>query len=115
MRNLTLLTLIFLVCLFFQHCTAQKTTASADLIENQIVEASCGQCQFHLPGKGCDLAVRIDGKAYFVDGTKIDDHGDAHAKDGFCKRIRKARVSGRIVNDRFQATHFQLLPLDNTK
>ena len=28
--------------------------------------------------KGCDLAVRIDGKSYFVEGTKIDEHGDAH-------------------------------------
>ena len=33
--------------------------------------------------KGCDLAIRIDGKSYFVEGTKIDDHGDAHANDGF--------------------------------
>ena len=30
------------------------------------VEASCGQCQFGLKGEGCRLAVRIDGKAYFV-------------------------------------------------
>lgn len=89
----------------------QSKEASVVTIRNQIVEASCGQCQFHLPGKGCDLAVRIDGKAYFVDGTGIDDHGDAHAKDGFCQRIRKARVSGRIVNHRFQATTFELLPL----
>ena len=28
----------------------------------QVVEASCGQCQFGMKGKaGCDLAVRIDG------------------------------------------------------
>jgi hypothetical protein len=36
-----------------------------------------------MEGKACDLAVRIDGKAYFVDGTSIDSHGDAHAADGF--------------------------------
>jgi hypothetical protein len=48
------------------------------------VEAACGECRFGLPGSGCDLAVRIDGVAYFVDGTGIDDHGDAHAQDGFC-------------------------------
>ena len=76
----------------------------------QIVEASCGECQLGLAGKGCDLAVRIDGKAYFVDGTKIDDHGDAHAKDGFCEAIRKAGVQGEIVNNRFKATYFKLLP-----
>lgn len=74
------------------------------------VEASCGECQFKLEGKGCNLAVRIDGKAYFVDGTKIDDHGDAHAKDGFCEAIRKAQVQGEVVNNRFKATYFKLLP-----
>jgi hypothetical protein len=42
-----------------------------------IVEASCGQCQFGMKGYACDLAVRIDGKPYFVDGTSIDSHGDA--------------------------------------
>lgn len=75
----------------------------------QIVEASCGQCNFKLKGGGCDLAVRIDGKAYFVDGTKIDDHGDAHAEDGFCEAIRKAKVQGEIVDGRFQATYFKLV------
>jgi hypothetical protein len=75
----------------------------------QIVEASCGQCQFGLKGHGCDLAVRIDGKAYFVDGSSIDSHGDAHAKDGFCEAIRKAEVTGEIVNDRFKASSFKLI------
>lgn len=77
----------------------------------QIVEASCGQCQFGMKAKGCDLAVRIDGKTYFVDGTAIDQHGDAHAEDGFCSAIRKAEVVGVIVGDRFKATSFKLLPL----
>jgi hypothetical protein len=31
--------------------------------------------------KDCELAVRIDGKPYFVDGTSLDSHGDAHAND----------------------------------
>lgn len=81
-----------------------------EALKPQIVEVSCGECQFGLKGKGCDLAVRIDGKSYFVDGTKIDDYGDAHAKDGFCKTIRKAAVTGTIVNNRFKATSFTLLP-----
>jgi hypothetical protein len=75
-----------------------------------VVEASCGQCNFKLPGTECDLAIRLDGKAYFVDGTKIDDHGDAHANDGFCNTIRKAKVQGEVVDGRFKATYFQLLP-----
>ena len=75
----------------------------------QIVETACGECQFKLTGKGCDLAVRIDGKSYFVDGTDIDSHGDAHAKDGFCNAVRKAEVQGEIVNDRFKVTYFKVV------
>lgn len=80
--------------------------------EELTVEAACGQCQFGLAGKGCDLAVRIDGKAYFVDGSEIDEHGDAHAVDGFCNEVRQARVQGRIENTRFIASSFELLPED---
>lgn len=76
----------------------------------QVVEASCGQCKFGLKGKSCDLAVRINGKAYFVDGSKIDEHGDAHADDGFCNAVRKAEVQGKVKNGRFVATYFKLLP-----
>jgi len=75
------------------------------------VEASCGECQFKMKGKSCDLAVRFDGKSYFVDGTSIDDHGDAHGVDGFCEAVRKAEVQGEIVNNRFKATYFKLKPL----
>lgn len=80
-------------------------------VEKQIVDASCGQCNFGMKSKkGCDLAVRIDGKSYFVEGTKIDQHGDAHSEDGFCSVVRKAEVSGEIVGDRFVASSFKLLP-----
>lgn len=73
------------------------------------VEAACGQCLLGLPGQGCDLAVRIDGRAMFVDGAHIDDHGDAHAADGLCNAIRQASVTGTVVGDRFRATSFRLL------
>lgn len=84
-------------------------TSSEATVEPMVVEASCGQCQFDLPGKGCDLAVRFDGAAYYVDGAAIDDHGDAHAHDGFCNAIRSARVEGELVDGRFQATSFEVV------
>ena len=77
----------------------------------KMVEASCGQCKFGMEGKSCDLAVRIEGKSYFVEGTNIDAHGDAHAKDGFCASIRKAAVIGTINDNKFVVTYFKLLPL----
>ncbi len=77
--------------------------------ESQVVEAACGQCLFDLEGDSCDLAVRIDGKAYFVDGTTINDHGDAHAKDGFCNVVREAKVTGKVTDGRFVAEAFALV------
>ena len=91
---------------------AQKTISNADIPNPEkkvlIVEASCGECQFGLPGKGCNLAIRIDGHAYFVNGTNIDSYGDAHAKDGFCEAIRKAEVQGELIDNQFKLSYFKL-------
>ncbi len=84
------------------------TADAQEAIVDRSVEVACGQCQFELEGDGCDLAVRIDGKSYFVDGTGIDDHGDAHAADGFCNSIRRAKVSGHLEGDRFVIEKFEL-------
>jgi len=98
MKNIGLILILFL-------------NVACNNTEKQIVELSCGQCQFHLDSqKGCDLAVRINGEAYFVDGAGIDDFGDAHDKEtGFCEVIRKAEVVGDIVNDRYQMKSINLL------
>lgn len=105
---------ISIVCMFFGSSVLSQKTDSAVMKPDpakkiQIVEAACGECRFKLEGKGCDLAVRMDGKAFFVDGTDIDSHGDAHAKDGFCNAVRKAEVQGELVNNRFRVTYFKLL------
>jgi hypothetical protein len=100
--------IIFVTCLFLSF-VLQAQDKKTDQ-NSQIVEVSCGECQFGMKGKGCDLAIRINGKSYFVDGTKIDDHGNAHAKDGFCETIRKAEIIGEIIDDRFKVTSFTLLP-----
>lgn len=106
---LALIYFSFLVIPAIGQNTAVKEAQPDSTKKIQIVEASCGQCRFHMPGKGCNLAVRINGKDYFVDGTSIDEHGDAHAKDGFCEAVRKAKVQGEIVNNRFEATYFKLI------
>ena len=93
-----------------QSTTIRQAVGGAQPIAEQLVEASCGECQFNMAGNGCDLAIRIDGKAYFVDGTSLDEHGDAHSPSGMCNCVRQARVSGEISNDRFLATSFELLP-----
>lgn len=102
---------------FLSLITACATDAAATLppgvYEDAMVEASCGQCQFDLMGDSCDLAIRVEFQAWFVDGTLIDDHGDAHANDGFCNAVRHARVSGKVVDGRFVASEFELLPEDD--
>ena len=77
----------------------------------QVAEVSCGQCKFELESEaGCSLAVRIDDKAYFVEGFKIDDFGDAHDKHtGFCNVIRKADVTGFLENGKFVASSIKLV------
>ena len=105
-----LLLTVFVFCVTIMNAQEKKEQQ-----KTQIVEASCGQCKFGMNGKGCSLAVRIDGKSYFVDGTNLDDHGDAHAEDGFCATIRKAEVVGAIKDDRFVASYFKLLPLKEGK
>ena len=72
-----------------------------------IVETACGECQLGLNGKSCDLAVLINGKAYFVVGAHIDSFGDAHAKDGFCEAVRISEVQGKL-----QATGLKQLILN---
>ncbi len=101
---------LFLIVAFLFFCTTfGQENKKSDI---KVVEVSCGQCKFAMTDKkGCDLAVRIDGKSYFIDGTKIDQHGDAHAHDGFCSAIRKAEVIGDIKGDRFVVSYFKLLPL----
>lgn len=111
---------ICIVCVLFgtgifSQKTVSKVATPDSTKKIQLVEAACGECQFKLTGKECDLAVRMDGKAFFVDGTDIDSHGDAHAKDGFCNAVRKAEVQGEVVNNRFKITYFKLVKQEAKK
>ena len=103
--------LIFLLFLGFGSFAATaQTSAKKNVITNQVVELSCGECNFKMKGKSCDLAVRIDGKTYFVDGKNIDDFGDSHDEHtGLCNVVKKATVSGEIVNNRFKATEIKVI------
>jgi Family of unknown function (DUF6370) len=110
MKKIILISLLsfFAISAFAQQQT--KNITVADSTQKIIkVEMACGQCKFHMEGKGCSLAVKIKGKTYFVDGANIDDFGDAHAADGFCEAVRKGEAQGKVVNNRFVATYMKLL------
>ena len=112
MKHTQILFISFLILCGLQ-TTAQTSIKSLDKPDTSkkilIAEVSCGECQFKMTGNSCDLAVRINGKTYFVDGTTIDQHGDAHAKDGFCESIKKAEVQGEIVMERFKVSYFKII------
>ena len=110
-RLLCMLIIAVLVC----GCGERAADVEVAGVRSQAgaVEASCGQCQFGMDAPGCDLAVRLEGTPYFVDGSGIDDHGDAHGSDGLCNVIRLADVSGEIVDGRFVARSFVLRPMDS--
>ena len=95
--------LLLIGILFIMSCSNKE--------ETKVVEVACGQCQFDMTTQeGCDLAVRIDGIPYFVDGVDIDDYGDAHNENsGFCEIIRKGKATGKIVNDRYELTSLVLI------
>jgi hypothetical protein len=111
MKNLFFALFISLIGFTANAQTAPKKALTAKVITKQTVDIACGECQFKMKGKDCELAVRIDGKPYFVDGKSIDDFGDAHGEHGFCNAVSKAEVTGEIVNNRFKATSITLLPV----
>jgi hypothetical protein len=61
-----------------------------------------------MEGHGCELAVRIDGKSYFVDGSSIDSMVMRMPKMVLCCH-KKAEVVGKVVDNKFKVTSFKLL------
>jgi hypothetical protein len=108
---------IIIICVLTSFIAQARQIAKKDsiIIGKCVVDASCGKCRFGISGDDCELAVRINGKAYLVDNAGINNFGDAHAKDGFCNAVRKAEVKGIIVNNRFRAEYFKLLPAAQRK
>lgn len=76
-------------------------------IENKVVETGCGMCMFKVKSaKGCAVFVKIDNQFYAVEGLDKKVVGTGHEDDGYCKVIKKARVSGEIKKGKFYATSF---------
>lgn len=92
--------------------SAASREASPAVTEASVrdAEVGCAMCIYHMPAvRDCVLAVKLDGRAYLVKGSSIDDHGDAHAADGLCNTGRKARVKGWIEGDVFVAEKIELV------
>ena len=127
MKNITQIIIVTLVALNLSFagcgsCSVTKKTAtiipsSQDLVvavgENGVVSGmvrtSCGMCNFGMKNqKSCSLAIQIGESSYDVEGTKMSEHGDSHAKDGMCNAVRVANVVGMIKDNVFVAEEFEL-------
>lgn len=97
---------ISIVVIALASCATMKKEDTA--IEG-VYDVSCGICNFEMTGDDCELAIRIDGKDYYVEGSAIDEHGDAHAEDGLCTVVRKAKVKGVIKKGVFVAESIELI------
>lgn len=102
MKNLIIITILCLSALTVKAKKKEKTYK---------VLAACGQCQFGMnDSEGCDLAVQVAGKYYWVNGSSLHDHGDEHDPEGgMCKTKRKAKVVGRLKNDTIYSSEFILI------
>lgn len=79
-------------------------------LRGEKVDAGCAMCLFGMQGvRACIWAVSIDGKPYLAEGN-LPKHHDAHAPDGMCNVKRQAIVSGDLVNNKFIARTFDLMP-----
>ena len=75
-----------------------------------LVIASCGICNFDSrKSRSCSLFIKINNEIYPVNGTTVNDHGDMHAKEGFCRVKRIAYVSGNIKKGIFYSNIFKLI------
>tara|TARA_Y100000768_G_scaffold75870_1_gene53609 strand:- start:56 stop:469 length:414 start_codon:yes stop_codon:yes gene_type:complete len=68
---------------------------------------SCGMCNFMNGDNDCALAIKVGTKVFSVKGVGIDDHGDSHAKDGYCNVIKKVYVEGRVRGKSFTANKME--------
>ena len=101
----------FLPILFTIILASCATTKNTPLTIDRVVKASCGTCNFDMTADECELAVEIDGKHYFVEGSSVDGHGDAHCATGLCSTVRDAHVIGHIKHGVFVATKFELVEI----
>ncbi len=86
-------------------CSGASTGQASDLHASAMtVEVGCASCIYEMEGvEDCELAARIDGKAYLVELDGFDAHGS-----GLCAGTKTAVVTGAIEGDRFHATSLEL-------
>ena len=99
------LKLLFIALLILSSCATTKRIRDVE----GVYEIACGKCIYDMTGDKCDLAVLINGKHYYIEGSGISDHGDEHAIDGLCETSRKANIKGKIKYGVFIADYVKII------
>ena len=68
---------------------------------------SCGMCNFMNGDNDCALTIKVGPNVLSLKDVGIDDHGDSHAKDGYCNVIKKVYVEGRVRGKTFKANKME--------
>ena len=119
-----LFTLIFFFTISFQFIEAgcggcgpsrahkkEKKGLVESIPRNNYIEGnvliSCGMCNFMNGDNDCALAIKVGQNVLSLKDVGIDDHGDSHAKDGYCNVIKKVYVEGRVRGKTFKANKME--------
>ena len=119
-----LFTLIFFFTISFQFIEAgcggcgpsrahkkEKKGLVESIPRNNYIEGnvliSCGMCNFMNGDNDCALAIKVGRDVLSLKDVGIDDHGDSHAKDGYCNVIKKVYVEGRVRGKTFKANKME--------
>lgn len=79
-------------------------TELAKLTGEETTEVGCGMCMYSMEGvESCELAAKVDGKAYLVTGVDFDTHGS-----GLCNGTSNAKITGSVYEDGVTATKVEL-------
>ena len=68
---------------------------------------SCGMCNFMNGDNDCALTIKVGQNVLSLKDVGIDDHGDSHAKDGYCNVIKKVYVEGKVRGKTFKANKLE--------
>tara|TARA_B110000444_G_C18354345_1_gene373156 strand:+ start:67 stop:426 length:360 start_codon:yes stop_codon:yes gene_type:complete len=119
MKKIVYICILFLIsCSSDEKISVELKPDITEVITNTnsidgIVYASCGVCNFgSKESYECFLAIKVEDTVFPVEGSDIDDHGDAHAEEGLCNVIHHAEVSGEFKNNVFYAESFNLVNIN---
>ena len=69
---------------------------------------SCGMCNFMVNDNECSLAIKVGRNILSVKDVGIDEHGDSHARDGYCHVIKRVYVEGKVDKMNFVPERIEL-------